>query len=292
MILTISLLVSLLLTRLKKHEFIISGFYFLGFPLGLYLEQSYLYKKEIDFEFYFLSSTALVMSSVAFYKHYKSKIFNVANTAPVILFLGFCSMQTITFYLISVISLYLFFIQKQNMVKKQDLNNHWALYFVLLTIVKLVSDGSLGSFEYSKILLLGILTLGFLHNAFLNRLENLLINLSFILLALTVEISLLSFMIFVWIIINMFLVIKMTPALKENILQRHHAFKLLDNLGSYLELKSSFKPYPLKQEIKHNRISAPVRFTESENGENIHLITLRFVSYVSITLLVIMWWGH
>ena len=292
MILTISLLVALLLTRLKKHEFIISGFYFLGFPLGLYLEQSYLYKKEIDFEFYFLSSTALVMSSVAFYKHYKSKIFNVAYTAPVILFLGFCSMQTITFYLISVISLYLFFIQKQNMVKKQDLNNHWALYFVLLTIVKLVSDGSLGSFEYSKILLLGILTLGFLHNAFLNRLENLLINLSFILLALTVEISLLSFMIFVWIIINMFLVIKMTPALKENILQRHHAFKLLDNLGSYLELKSSFKPYPLKQEIKHNRISAPVRFTESENGENIHLITLRFVSYVSITLLVIMWWGH
>lgn len=292
MILTISLLVALLLTRLKKHEFIISGFYFLGFPLGLYLEQSYLYKKEIDFEFYFLSSTALVMSSVAFYKHYKSKFFNVDYTAPVILFLGFCSMQTITFYLISVISLYLFFIQKQNMVKKQDLNNHWALYFVLLTIVKLVSDGSLGSFEYSKILLLGILTLGFLHNAFLNRLENLLINLSFILLALTVEISLLSFMIFVWIIINMFLVIKMTPALKENILQRHHAFKLLDNLGSYLELKSSFKPYPLKQEIKHNRISAPVRFTESENGENIHLITLRFVSYVSITLLVIMWWGH
>lgn len=292
MILTISLLVALLLTRLKKHEFIISGFYFLGFPLGLYLEQSYLYKKEIDFEFYFLSSTALVMSSVAFYKHYKSKIFNVDYTAPVILFLGFCSMQTITFYLISVISLYLFFIQKQNMVKKQDLNNHWALYFVLLTIVKLVSDGSLGSFEYSKILLLGILTLGFLHNAFLNRLENLLINLSFILLALTVEISLLSFMIFVWIIINMFLVIKMTPALKENILQRHHAFKLLDNLGSYLELKSSFKPYPLKQEIKHNRISAPVRFTESEDGENIHLITLRFVSYVSITLLVIMWWGH
>ncbi len=292
MILTISLLVALLLTRLKKHEFIISGFYFLGFPLGLYLEQSYLYKKEIDFEFYFLSSTALVMSSVAFYKHYKSKFFNVDYTAPVILFLGFCSMQTITFYLISVISLYLFFIQKQNMVKKQDLNNHWALYFVLLTIVKLVSDGSLGSFEYSKILLLGILTLGFLHNAFLNRLENLLINLSFILLALTVEISLLSFMIFVWIIINMFLVIKMTPALKENILQRHHAFKLLDNLGSYLELKSSFKPYPLKQEIKHNRISAPVRFTESEDGENIHLITLRFVSYVSITLLVIMWWGH
>ena len=159
MILTISLLVSLLLTRLKKHEFIISGFYFLGFPLGLYLEQSYLYKKEIDFEFYFLSSTALVMSSVAFYKHYKSKFFNVDYTAPVILFLGFCSMQTITFYLISVISLYLFFIQKQNMVKKQDLNNHWALYFVLLTIVKLVSDGSLGSFEYSKILLLGILTL-------------------------------------------------------------------------------------------------------------------------------------
>ncbi|MBJ00096.1 MAG: hypothetical protein CME67_02595 [Halobacteriovoraceae bacterium] len=292
MILTISLLVALLLTRLKKHEFIISGFYFLGFPLGLYLEQSYLYKKEIDFEFYFLSSTALVMSSVAFYKHYKSKIFNVDYTVPVILFLGFCSMQTITFYLISVISLYLFFIQKQNMVKKQDLNNHWALYFVLLTIVKLVSDGSLGSFEYSKILLLGILTLGFLHNAFLNRLENLLINLSFILLALTAEISLLSFMIFVWIIINMFLVIKMTPALKENILQRHHAFKLLDNLGSYLELKSSFKPYPLKQEIKHNRISAPVRFTESEDGENIHLITLRFVSYVSITLLVIMWWGH
>lgn len=292
MILTISLLVALLLTRLKKHEFIISGFYFLGFPLGLYLEQSYLYKKEIDFELYFLSSTALVMSSVAFYKHYKSKFFNVDYTAPVILFLGFCSMQTITFYLISVISLYLFFIQKQNMVKKQDLNNHWALYFVLLTIVKLVSDGSLGSFEYSKILLLGILTLGFLHNAFLNRLENLLINLSFILLALTVEISLLSFMIFVWIIINMFLVIKMTPALKENILQRHHAFKLLDNLGSYLELKSSFKPYPLKQEIKHNRISAPVRFTESEDGENIHLITLRFVSYVSITLLVIMWWGH
>lgn len=292
MILTISLIIALILIKFKKQESIISGFYFLTYPLGLYLEQAYLLTKEIGFGFYFLSSTALAMSFVAFYKHYKSKGFTANHIFPVILFLGLCSLQMINFYLISIISLYLLFSREQEKLKKQNLNNHWALYFTLLTLFKLVVDGTLGLFEYQKIVLFGILGLGVLHNIFLNRMENLLINLSLSLVAVTVESSLVGFMVFFWIIVNLFLVIKMNQDLKESFLQRHKILKFLDRLGTFLELKSSFKPFSQNQVVKQNRIADSVRITDFENGENIHLTTLGFISFVSITLTVILWWAH